>query len=140
MMKKTTKQLTIKAGSIFPYKEYGVFARMMAKIKGKELPYNKFIGYAQDTIVYVKNLNDTKDIILEPKKNYSNKEALMFSIARKVLCGNMCRLEFDDILVLINSVRPGTIEITKDVANLIGNKYYKVRRLSDENEYTEYIY
>lgn len=72
------KVLNIKAGSICIYKQHGWWKIFCAKLKRKELPYNKCLIYRNDSIMFVETtdtkLNDNDNyIILEPIKPLCDK-------------------------------------------------------------------
>lgn len=140
------KQIKIKAGSILLYRKYGWLSRLWYKMRGKELPYNKFTPFSQETVLYNDNSINKRwcaeCILLEPKKNYSSKEVAQFYLAKQTIVNNYKKIspDFEDVQVMINSVRPDTIEITTDVTKLVDNRFYKTRRLNDASEYEEYLY
>lgn len=77
------------------------------------------------------------EYILEPKKIYSKDETKRLdALSRGVET-------LRDLVITINTIRPNTVdekECTK-VDDLLSNltKYYKVRHLLDEKEYSDYI-
>lgn len=128
------KQTIVKPGSIMLYKEYGFFKKLFAKLTKKELPYNKFLVFTMSTVFYSYEETESEKIVLEPKKNYSNSEALQLANLLKKMERNY-DLQLDDILILVNSIRPNTIDIADDVSVLINNKFYRITKFSDETKY-----
>ena len=45
-----------------------------------------------------------------------------------------------DLFTAINCVRPDTFENTKDLDAFLDNKYYTIKDLADEQNWSEYIY
>lgn len=140
------KQIKIKAGSILLYRKYNWLSKLWNKLCGKELPYNKFTPFCQETVLYNSSNVDKQwcldCILLEPKKNYSSKEVAQFYLAKQYIVNNYNKIspDFEDVQVIINSVRPETIDITTDVTKLVDNRFYRTRRLNDASEYEEYLY
>jgi hypothetical protein len=128
-----TKQIMVKPGSIMLYKEYGFFKKLFAKLTKKELPYNKFLVFIMPTVFYSCEDTESEKLILEPKKNYSNNEISQLANLLKKM--EDYDLQLDDILVLVNLVRPNTIDIADDVSVLINNKFYRITKFSDETKH-----
>lgn len=119
------KKFDIKFGSVILWKKYNVFKRLWAKIKGKELPYNRWAMFnAEEEDVYVYG-SDLK--LYELIKPYNGKELKKLdAAATNVVISDMI-LE-DDLKLIINCIRPNTIPDSTDPENgdwLAGNKYYK---------------
>lgn len=131
---KTTKY---KAGSILLWREYNTIKKFWYWLRRKRLPYNRFT-LMHESGDYLKLAESKVDeYILEPKKIYSKDETKRLdALSRGVET-------LRDLVITINTIRPNTVdekECTK-VDDLLGNltKYYKVRHLLDEKEYSDYI-
>ena len=114
---------TFKAGSIQMEKQYTLFKRIWAKLKGKQLPYNKFELFVTDTTMYTLENTYEKFTVVSPKKAYSNKEAK----ALVALVGSSepsdVTMTAEDILIAINTIRPNTVN---NLNELIESKFYTV--------------
>lgn len=130
------KELRIKAGSILLYKKYSWFRKLLIeKILKKELPYNEFTAFAEESTIV--STSPVEGIMVEPVKKYNNKE----SMAMSVIFDSAENIDDETLFLAINIIRPNTFAFGEsDLTKLLSSKYYKVRDLSNETEYNEYIY
>lgn len=129
--------MTIKPGSIWLFKSHSIWKSFWYFLRRKELPYNSWIMIDDDTQVLTKNVKNAVDfIIAEPKKNYSKKEIA------KLQQFNLSKEDYTDkdLFVIINVIRPNTLNPNGKLDQLLCSKFYNIRYMSDEKEYTEYIY
>lgn len=129
------KQVLIKPGTIFLSKEYKRHEKLLAFLKRKKLGYNKFYIFDSNHNM-IRKPNKTDCILLEPKKKYSGKEIVKLSLLNRLGWIEDCK----DVLTVINAVRPNTVDESLTLDQLLENRFYNIRKLSDEKEYVEYIY
>lgn len=124
------KRLDVKAGSICIYKNYGFFKQLWSKITKKELPFNEYKIYYDNSSIFVELTNvkvpdEERYIFLEPIKQYSKKEKEELKLVATEFVSNNSKM--DDMFTIINSVRPSTIDSSNfSISGLLQNKYYKV--------------
>ena len=128
------KQIEVKPGTIFLGKEYKWYEKIWSFITRKKLDYNKFY-VSDETMSMIGNPRTSRLVLLEPKKKYSNKEVTKLRLLNRL--GWIDRAE--DVLATINTIRPNTVDSNKGLNQLLTNRFYNIRHLSDEKEYTEYI-
>ena len=128
------KQIEVKPGTIFLGKEYKWYEKIWSFITTKKLDYNKFYVF-DETMSMIGNPRTSRLVLLEPKKKYSNKEVTKLRLLNRL--GWIDRAE--DVLATINTIRPNTVDSNKGLNQLLTNRFYNIRHLSDEKEYTEYI-
>lgn len=144
--------ITLKPGSILLTKDYNWFKRTWAKIRGKQLPFNNATLFAEEVDLVNVHGEHSASVVVEPKKVYSAKEiktllALVKNATEKKdelddLMYTYYGSDGDDILfTIVNVVRPNTFESNKlELDAFLNNKYYNVRRLSEEKNWSEYIF
>lgn len=128
------KQIEVKPGTIFLGKEYKWYKKIWSFITRKKLDYNKFYVF-DETMSMIGNPRTSRLVLLEPKKKYSNKEVTKLRLLNRL--GWIDRAE--DVLATINTIRPNTVDSNKGLNQLLTNRFYNIRHLSDEKEYIEYI-
>lgn len=132
------KTVKYKAGSILLWKKNcSLLKRLWYWIIRKKRPYDRFSILVENGD-YLK-LADAKvdEYLLEPKKTYSKEEIKKLN----TLCNSVQTVE--DLITTINTIRPNTVVEGKidspDQLIQSLNKYYKIRHLLDEKEYSDYI-
>lgn len=118
------KIVDIKAGSVFAYKNYNIFKKLLYKLLNKPLKYNEF-DFCPVPVYYLEIDNDID--VFEPIKSYSSKETakatkeymdFFFGINEHYdtsdSATNVCKI--------INAIRPNTIEDITEIAN---SKFYR---------------
>lgn len=128
------KQIEVKPGTIFLGKEYKWYEKIWSFITRKKLDYNKFYVF-DETMSMIGNPKTSRLVLLEPRKKYSNKEVTKLRLLNRL--GWIDRAE--DVLATINTIRPNTVDSNKGLDQLLTNRFYNIRHLSDEKEYIEYI-
>ncbi|MGM9531574.1 hypothetical protein [Intestinibacter sp.] len=118
------KTVDIKAGSVFAYKNYNIFKKLLYKLLNKSLKYNEF----DFCPVPICDLEIDGDIdVFEPIKNYSSKEEIkamkeymdfFFSVSEYYNTSDSAT----NVCKIINTIRPNTIEDITEIAN---SKFYK---------------
>lgn len=137
--------MSIKQGSILLQRDYNWIVRLWYKIRKKNLKYNKFIIFTADCDL-VSIQGERKDaIVAEPKKAYSKKElkrlnTIVDSSKEEGDWLSSNKATVADLFTAINCVRPDTFENTKDLDAFLDNKYYTIKDLADEQNWSEYIY
>lgn len=136
----TIKYLTLKPGSILLYKEYNFFNRLWAKIRRKELPYNKIMLFI-DKCYYIGNPN-MDGVILELKRDYNKREINKLHY----LVNNESFEDFSsdtkELYSILNVIRPNTFKSDSvSLETLIeNNRYYTVKNIRDAKEWSEFLY
>lgn len=127
----TVRQIVLKPGAIVMWKSYTPVKKLWNKIRHGRLLYNKFtIIKRKVEWLYEDSLKQID--IYEPIKPYSTAEATKLNIVSPA--DNMYR-DWNDIICVVNLVRPKTISPCEDISN---NKYYK--KLNWDERSDEYIY
>lgn len=114
---------TLKPGSILVCRQYNIFKYLWYRIRKKALPKNKFILFT-DTIDLLDTFPTNSDaVILEPKKNYSNREKRILNKLAKEYTNedDIYSIAFKgkkavDMVNLVNKVRP--LSIPSDTSNV----------------------
>lgn len=121
------KKFNLKHGSVLLWKDYNVFKRFWAWLTGKKLPYNRWMLWnsVMDNACF---LNMTSPKAYELVKPYNNKELKKLeNFATKTSISEV--IVEDDLKLIINCIRPNTIDVnggTIDGDWLAGNKYYRL--------------
>lgn len=137
--------MSIKPGSVLLQRDYNWIVRLWYKIRKKNLKYNKFIIFTDDCDL-VSIQGERKDaVVAEPKKAYSKKElkrlnTIVDSSKEEGDWLSSNKATVADLFTAINCVRPDTFENTKDLDAFLDNKYYTIKDLADEQNWSEYIY
>lgn len=131
------KTAKYKAGSILLWKEYSLLRKVWYWLLRKKLPYNNFTVMSENGDYLKLAGSKVNEYLLEPKKIYSKDEVRKLD----TFIGSMDTVR--DLVTVINKIRPNTIVDTDniEVNDLFDklSKYYKVRHLLDEKEYSDYI-
>lgn len=117
------KNLILKPGAIILWKEHNKLQKFWAKLRKKELEYNRccIIPRRMDFISLWGSTDNFR--VLEPKKQYSSVEKEMLN---KELDHGINHISIEDYLSIINIVRPNTLDLsTFTLESLFTNKYYK---------------
>lgn len=117
------KNLILKPGAIILWKEYSKLQKFWAKLRKKELKYNRccIIPHRMDFISLWGSADNFR--VFEPKKQYSSIEK---DILNRELDHNISHISNTDYLSVINIVRPDTLDLsTFTLESLITNKYYR---------------
>lgn len=133
------KYINLKTGSILLWKKYNWFKRLIYKLRGKELPYNRIMLIDNDIEhCYSSILSNMK--IYTPIKKYSTNEVNRLN---RFISGGEKRPIYDwnEIICLINAVRPKTFKNVPSCIDdnfLSSNNYYRVIDVDKESK--EYIH
>lgn len=122
------KIVMLKPGTVLSWKEYSLFTRLYNKLRGRQLPDNKFAVLLHRTELLT---NDSFPITAyEPIRKYSKQELTRLGSLFYVGEDN-----WDTISYAINLVRPNTFTNADSIDNC---KYYIKRDLNAES--SEYIF
>lgn len=118
------KIVDIKAGSVFAYKNYNIFKKLLYKLLSKPLKYNEF----DFCPVSVSDLEiESNADVFEPIKSYSSKEEI--KATKEYIDFFFSFNEYYDtsdsatnVCKIINTIRPNTIE---DLSEIDNSKFYK---------------
>lgn len=132
------KTVKYKAGSILLWKrQCPLLKRLWYWILRKKRPYDKFSVLVENGDYLKLASAKVDEYILEPKKTYSKEEIKKLNTLHDSI------QTVEDLITAINAIRPNTVvegNIDSPDKLIQGlNKYYKVRHLLDEQEYTDYI-
>lgn len=142
------KYITLNPGSLLLQKDYTWIKKAWYKLRNKELPYNYFTLFGDECAVIDIYGKHSKTLVVEPKKAYSKKEIKALDTLIKT------NTDFDwadwfssfegktrDLFTIINAIRPGTFSDNEtNLEALLNSKFYNVKRLSDEQNWSEYIF
>lgn len=138
--------MTIKPGSILLQKDYNWIVKLWYKLVKKELKFNKFTIFTTDCDLINIHGEHRDAVIAEPKKAYSKKELKRlntFIDSSKKEEGDWLssdKATVSDLFIAINCVRPDTFESKNNLNAFLDNKYYNIKELSDEANWSEYIF
>lgn len=137
--------MTIKPGSILLQKDYNWIVKLWYKIRNKRLKYNRFTIFTDDCNLINIHGELKEAIVAEPKKSYSKRElkrlnTIIDSSEEEGDWLSSNKATIADLFTAINCVRPDTFEDTKDLDVFLYNKYYSIKDLTDEKNWSKYIY
>lgn len=121
------KTITFKPGTIILWKEYSKIKMWFNKLLGKKLDYNRGIIIDREMILYYpitlgNPLMGENAIVLEPIVDYTKQEAKKLQ-SIKVYADNTA---LDTLKIIVNTIRPGSIDTSSTFDDLLQNKEYKV--------------
>ena len=116
------KNLILKPGAIILWREYNKLQKFWAKLRNKQLPYNKsvIIPHRMDLVSFSGNLLCR---VFEPRKQYSNSEKTLLN---EILDKRFKHKSEIDYLSVVNIIRPETFDLsTLTLDEITTNKYYR---------------
>lgn len=121
------KTITFKPGTIILWKEYSKIRKWFNKLLGKKLDYNRGIIIKTDVILYYPITQDSPwgeeyALVLEPIVDYTKQEAKKLQ-STKVYDSNTM---LDTLKIIVNTIRPGSVDASSTFDDLLLNKEYKV--------------
>lgn len=124
------RSLMLDAGSVILWKDYNILRKLWSKVTKKELPYNRYTIIGQKTELLTSD-KLSNVIVYEPIRKYSKIESTKLTA---LIYGLGCSNDWDEVVTLINLVRPNTLTID----GIDKCKYYKLLEWNEKLE--EYIY
>lgn len=136
--------IVLKPGSIIINKKYNWFKRLWAKLFKKVLPYNDFIIFGGPCDLVNTFSKKTEAFLIEPKKDYNKKEIKILlnvlDFKDDIAVSPKSSVSVQDLFTAINAIRVNTFpENTKDLQAFLNSKYYNIKPLADEKNWSEYI-
>ena len=119
--------ITFKPGTIILWQDYSKIKMWFNKLLGKKLDYNSGIIIKTETILYypitlANPLSEENTLALEPIVDYTKQEAKKLQ-SIKVYADNTA---LDTLKIIVNTIRPGSIDASSTFDDLLQNKEYKV--------------
>ena len=125
------RSLMLDAGSIILWKEYNILHKLWNKLRRKELPFNRFTIVGQKTELLTTDKLENV-VVYEPIRKYNKLES---NKLMTITFGLGSSKEWDEVVTIINVVRPNTLLATSSIDKC---KYYK--RVEWNEKLDEYIY
>lgn len=121
------KTITFKPGTIILWKEYSKIRKWFNKFLGKKLDYNRGIIIKTEVILYYSITQDSSwgeecALILEPIVDYTKQEAKKLQNTKVYDSNTM----LDTLKIIVNTIRPGSVDASSTFDDLLRNKEYKV--------------
>lgn len=121
------KTITFKPGTIILWKEYSKIRKWFNKLLGKKLDYNRGIIIKTEVILYYSITQDSSwgeecALILEPIVDYTKQEAKKLQNTKVYDSNTM----LDTLKIIVNTIRPGSVDASSTFDDLLRNKEYKV--------------
>lgn len=121
------KIITFKPGTIILWQDYSKIKIWFNKLLGKKLDYNKGIIIKTETVLHYpitldNPLSEENTLALEPIVDYSKQEVKKLQ-SIKVYADNTA---LDTLKIIVNTIRPGSIDAASSFDDLLQNKEYKV--------------
>lgn len=121
------KTITFKPGTIILWKEYSKIRKWFNKLLGKKLDYNRGIIIKTDVILYYpitqySPWGEECALVLEPIVDYTKQEAKKLQNTKVYDSNTM----LDTLKIIVNTIRPGSIDASSTFDDLLLNKEYKV--------------
>lgn len=121
------KTITFKPGTIILWKEYSKIKMWFNKFLGKKLDYNRGIIIDREMILYYSITQDSSwgeecALILEPIVDYTKQEAKKLQNTKVYDSNTM----LDTLKIIVNTIRPGSVDASSTFDDLLLNKEYKV--------------
>lgn len=121
------KTITFKPGTIILWKEYSKIRKWFNKLLGKKLDYNRGIIIKTEVILYYPITQDSPwgeecTLILEPIVDYTKQEAKKLQNTKVYDSNTM----LDTLKIIVNTIRPGSVDASSTFDDLLRNKEYKV--------------
>ena len=113
--------ITFKPGTIILWQDYSKIKMWFNKLLGKKLDYNRGIIIKTETILYYP-ITLANTLALEPIVDYTKQEAKKLQ-SIKVYADNTA---LDTLKIIVNTIRPGSIDTSSTFDDLLQNKEYKV--------------
>lgn len=125
------KSLMLDAGTVILWKDYGIFTKLWSKIRGKEMPYNRFTVITQKTeLLTLGKINNIE--LYEPIRKYNKQESGKLTV---ITSGSVCYKDWKETVDTINIIRPHTLIATDTIDKC---RYYK--KVDWNEKLDEYIY
>lgn len=125
------RSLMLDAGSIILWKEYNPIRKLWNKVRRKTLPFNRFTIVGQKTELLTTDKLENV-VVYEPIRKYNKLES---NKLMTITFGLGSSKEWDEVVTIINIVRPNTLLVTSSIDKC---KYYK--RVEWNEKLDEYIY
>lgn len=125
------RSLMLDAGSIILWKEYNPIRKLWSKVRRKTLPFNRFTIVGQKTKLLTTDKLENV-VVYEPIRKYNKLES---NKLMTITFGLGSSKEWDEVVTIINIVRPNTLLATNSIDKC---KYYK--RVEWNEKLDEYIY
>lgn len=134
-------------GAMLVYKNYPFIKKWIYKLLRKELPYNCVTIFPHKVDLYDTFSSNSDTYLLQPNIKYSDKTrtSLEEALRRYVDNGESFSVDFTektikDLVSIMNKVRPGTFRRDTKIEDLISNKNFNSKRISEEEDWNVYIY